>query len=255
MRKISFNDIYTESHLVVGTELYSHYHNPEMLIQYDSNYLQFHRMPTLQEFIEAATYLKEFHQKNGQKHVKFYFPENRKPSEELIQFFHHQSFEYGYLELYAIQPEQFPITDNHPDITIRIVSEVNFDDYLQVQYEQDLEFGEEFAKAKPALYRRHFQDETFMQIMSYYQGTAVGSLEVIIKEDTAEIDGLHVHQAFRKKGIAQRLQKFVMDQFPNKTIILVADGEDTPREMYIRQNYRYLGFQYEVQKVDLKKDE
>jgi hypothetical protein len=41
----------------------------------------------------------------------------------------------------------------------------------------------------------------------------------------------------------------VMDRFANNTIILVADGEDTPREMYQKQNYRYLGFRYEAQKV------
>jgi hypothetical protein len=32
-------------------------------------------------------------------------------------------------------------------------------------------------------------------------------------------------------------------------VILVADGEDTPRLMYQKQNYHCLGFRYEVQKV------
>ncbi len=35
----------------------------------------------------------------------------------------------------------------------------------------------------------------------------------------------------------------------NKTIILVADGEDTPREMYVGQNYQYYGFKYQFQNV------
>jgi len=41
-------------------------------------------------------------------------------------------------------------------------------------------------------------------------------------------------------------QKFVMEQFSDKTIILVADGEDTPREIYRRQNYQYYRFKYHV---------
>lgn len=40
-----------------------------------------------------------------------------------------------------------------------------------------------------------------------------------------------------------------MESFPEKTVILVADGEDTPREMYKKQNYQYHGFRYETQKV------
>ena len=88
-----------------------------------------------------------------------------------------------------------------------------------------------------------------MQIMAYYQGLPAGAVDVIIAEETAEIDGLSVKEAFQKKGIGSRLQRFVMDTFADKTIILVADGEDTPREMYQKQNYQYLGFQYEIQKV------
>ncbi|MGA5689718.1 GNAT family N-acetyltransferase [Cytobacillus pseudoceanisediminis] len=72
---------------------------------------------------------------------------------------------------------------------------------------------------------------------------------MIIKEYTAEIDGLMVHEDFQKKGIGRRLQKSVMDQFKDKTIILVADGEDTPKEMYRRQNYQYLGKQYNLLKI------
>ena len=44
------------------------------------------------------------------------------------------------------------------------------------------------------------------------------------------------------------MQRKIMDLFPNKTIILLADGEDTPREMYQRQNYQQQGFQYEALK-------
>ncbi|WP_264196134.1 hypothetical protein [Metabacillus niabensis] len=40
-----------------------------------------------------------------------------------------------------------------------------------------------------------------------------------------------------------------MESFPEKIVILVADGEDAPREMYKKQNYNYHGFIYETQKV------
>ena len=85
--------------------------------------------------------------------------------------------------------------------------------------------------------------------MSYFRGNISGSLDVIIGQDIAEIDELYVLEAYRNKGIASAMQQFIMNTFPDKTIIVLADGEDTPREMYIKQKYRYLAFQYEVQKV------
>nr|WP_262481838.1 GNAT family N-acetyltransferase [Bacillus sp. CH30_1T] len=99
------------------------------------------------------------------------------------------------------------------------------------------------------MHKRNFQNPRLMQLLAFYMGTPAGSVDVIVEDETAEIDGLVVHESFQKKGIASRLQQFVMRQFADKTVILVADGEDTPRLMYQKQNYRCLGFRYEVQKV------
>ncbi|WP_188457016.1 GNAT family N-acetyltransferase [Virgibacillus oceani] len=249
MENITFGDIYNPGQVVFENDRYKHIHYPEMLIRYDSNYIEFKMMPSVAEFIEAANYLTRFHRKYGQKHIKFYFPGNEKPSKELMNHFMKACYEVGYNELYAIQPKQFPNVTNHPDIDTQTVTDTNFQAFLELQYETDLEFGEEFANQKEDLHKRNFLDSHILQILATYKGIPAGSVDVIISEKTAEIDGLSVKEPFRKKGIASRLQKYVMDCFPDRTIILVADGEDTPREMYRRQNYHYLGFKYEVQMV------
>jgi GNAT superfamily N-acetyltransferase len=107
----------------------------------------------------------------------------------------------------------------------------------------------EFANAQRDAYQQEFQDPSKLQILSYFRGNISGSLDIIIGQNIAEIDGLYVLEAYRNKGIASAMQQFIMNTFPDKTIIVLADGEDTPREMYIKQKYRYLAFQYEVQKV------
>ena len=247
--QITFDLLYNEGHVIAENNLYQHIHFPEMLTRYDSNYLEFKKQPSLTDFKEAAHFLREFHKEKGQKHVKFYFPQDVKPSQELMDFFAQEGYEVGFNELYSISPDQFPPLNDNPDIEIKVVSDQDFDAYLEFQYQLDLEFGEEFAQQKIDLHKRHFQDENFLQLLGYYRGTPAGSVDVIIKSDTAEIDGLMVHETFQKKGIGSRLQECVMKQFPDKTVILVADGEDTPRLMYRRQNYRYGGFKYEVQKV------
>ncbi|GIO24032.1 GNAT family N-acetyltransferase [Oceanobacillus sp. J11TS1] len=121
--------------------------------------------------------------------------------------------------------------------------------YLELQYKNDLEFGSEFAKQKANLIKRQFEDRNIRQVLAFYKGTPAGYVELIISDGTVEIDNLTVEPSFRYKGIGSQLQKFAMDAFPNRTVILVADGEDTPREMYQKQNYKYCGFKYEAQKI------
>lgn len=249
MNSISFENIYTVGHVVFENDQYKHVHYTEMLVRYDSNFIEFKKLPSLEEFKEAASYLREYHLKNNQKHVKFYLPENEKPTGELINYFNDSGYEFGYNELYAIQPNQFPEINNHQEIEIQAVTEVNFEDFLALQYEQDLKFGEEFATQKITMHTGNFEDPNLLQFMAYYNGVPAGSVDVIIAKDTAEIDGLSVLEAYQKKGIGSRLQGFVMDEYHDKTVILVADGDDTPKEMYRKQGYQCLGFKYEVQKI------
>jgi GNAT superfamily N-acetyltransferase len=248
--KITFDNIFIHSHIAAENRLYKHYHFPEMLSRYDSNYIEFKIFPTLEELKEAEGYLQEFHRKNGQKHVKFKFPVNEKIPSELVNYLNQKNYDIGFLELYAIEPKQFPEVKDHPDIEVQIVTEQNLKAFLALQYQQDIVFGSHFANQKVELNKTIFEDPSFMQLLALYKGTPAGAVDVILSEDTVEIDNLGVDEAFQRKGIGSRLQKFVMDTFHDKTVILVADGQDTPKEMYKRQNYQYLGFQYYTQKVE-----
>lgn len=249
MKHITFEDIYILGKIEAENAQFKHYHYPEMLIRYDSNFIEFKTLPSINEFRAAENYLREFHLNRGQKHVKFCFPANIKPTEELIAYLTDRGYEIGFLELYAIQPKQFPPVRNNPDIDIQIVTDETMEVYLNLQYRHDLNYGNEFAKQKADLIRRQFEDQNIQQVLAFYKGSPAGYVDVIITSETVEIDNLTVDEMFRNKGIGSRLQKFVMESFPEKTVILVADGEDTPREMYRKQNYQYHGFKYEAQKI------
>lgn len=250
LMQITFENIYIHSHVVVENNLYKQFHFPEMLSRYDSNYIEFKTFPKLDEFKHAEGYLRDYHLRNGQKHVKFKFPVDEKIPVELVNYLNQEEYDIGFLELYAIQPIQFPEVKDNPDIEVQIVTEHNLKAFLTLQYLQDIVFGSNFANQKVELNKRIFEDPNFMQLLALYKGTPAGVVDVIISKDTAEIDNLGVDETFQKKGIGSKIQKFVMDTFEDKTVILVADGQDTPKEMYKRQNYQYLGYQYYTQKVD-----
>jgi GNAT superfamily N-acetyltransferase len=249
MEHITFDNTYHPGIVVFENDLYIHVHHPEMLLAYDNNFLKFKRTPTLFEFMEAEYYLRTFHLKHDQKHVKFYFSQNQQIPDELMAYLLQSQHQIGLLELYSIHPNQFPTVTEKHEITIQPVTIENIEIYLKLQYEQDQRFGHDYAVQKQGQYKRNFDDENYLQVMAYHNHLPAGSLNVIISQDTAEIDGFTVIESFQKKGIGSMLQRYVMDQFHDKTIILVANGHDTAREMYRRQNYQYQGFRYEVMKV------
>lgn len=253
MRKPTFQDIETIGHVISENERYRHYHYPEMLIRYDSNFIDFKEMPSLEEFKQAEAFLKDFHQKHNQTHLKFGFPENEKPGPVLLKFFDDNGYETGFMELYAIDPKDFPAQQKNPDIRVAEVTEDSLDDFIDLQYESDRENGGAFANEKVKLNKKQFAEAKYMKVLAHYKGEPAGTMNVILSKEFVEIDDLAVRETLRRKGIGGQLQQFVMDRFPNQTIILVADGEDTPREMYQRQNYKYFGFKYEVQRIDTAK--
>lgn len=249
MKQITFENIHIIGDITTENALYKHYHYPEMIVRYDSNFIAFKSIPTITEFDEAEKYLRAFHLDKGQNHVKFTFPQDRKLETELTTYLTGKGYDIGFIELYAIQPRNFPPVQDNNDIEIRVVTDANLAELLQLQYKSDVAFGTEFANQKIDLIKRHFKNPSIQQVLAFYKGKPAGYVYLIITNQTVEIDNLSVDEAFQRKGIGSQLQKFAMDSFPDKTVILVADGEDTPREMYTKQNYTYCGFTYEIQKV------
>ncbi|KGR81897.1 GNAT family N-acetyltransferase [Lysinibacillus odysseyi] len=248
MKTISFAQINRDGSIIAENELFAQYHTKEMLSRYDSNLLAFKRMPSLLELKEAEQLLHTHHKQYGQKHLKFIFPSNEKISEEVIEYLTNERYTIGFLELYSIEPTRFSARKN-PEVEVRFASEENLAAVLELNYKEDLQYGENFAKEKQEHLQRIFTFEDRYFVIAYVDGVPAGFLHLIEQPETVEIDNFFVPDSMQRKGIGSQMQQFVMDHFTEKTIILVADGEDTAREMYRKQNYDYLGFQYEALKV------
>jgi len=249
MNNITFEQIYILGHSINDNEIYQQYHYPEMLHRYDSNFIQWKKMPTLIQLKEIEQAFRTFHKANEQHHLKFIFPANEKISDEVTNYLKAENYEMGYLELYIIQPSAFTVAKK-VTIDIQFVTDSNVEDFLKLQYDEDLKYGEGFAKDKQHLLLRQFQERSKQQIIACYDGIPAGSAELIVRADTVEIDNIFVIKELQRKGIGGQIQRFVMDNYEHKTVILLADGEDTAREMYQKQNYVYQGFRFEVLKVE-----
>lgn len=249
MKTITFEQINRDGNVIADDALYRQYHTVDMLSRYDSNLIEFKRMPSLPEFKETEQKLHTLHRQHGQNHLKFKFPQDEKISDDIAAYLKSQGYSIGFLELYTIEPSHFS-TGKNPAVEVRIVTEEDLADALQLNYQEDLQYGINFAQEKQGHLQRIFALEDRYFIMAYVDGVPAGFLHVIEQPAMAEIDNFFVPEAVQRKGIGSQMQQFVMEHFADKTIILVADGEDTARDMYRRQNYKYKGFQYEALKVE-----
>ena len=246
---MNFQSINQYGNIIDNNELFTQYHDSQMPIKYDSNYISFREVPTLAEFIEVETYLKRYHQGFNQNHLKFTIPGEKTLPKELESYLTNLEYSIGTLEMYKVNPSNFK--GNRSDNTnIQYVTEYNWELFAQMQFNEDLRFGQGFAMAKQPFLKRVAQLSKWRAIMVYdEENQPVGSLELIISEDTVEIDNLFIVEHKQKQGYGTQLQAFVMNAFPTKTVILVADGDDTPKEMYKRQGYEFVDRVFEILKV------
>lgn len=251
MLNLSFQHIHIFAQLERQTELYKHYQLDEVKERYDSNFIEFVRMPSLSEMQAAIAYLKQIHIQSERNFLKVVFPQDQEISHELREYFDANDYQISTLEMYAIQPNIFSKASVQSDVTVSFVSDDTLEGYLAIHYEDALPWGESYARAKRAMLQKDYDLKRKAQVVAVLNGEVIGSVDVIISEQLAEIDSLYVLPAHQRKGVGTKLQQFVMQQFSDKTIILVADGEDTPREMYIKQGYTYIGKQYNALKTSL----
>lgn len=249
--KLSFEDIHIFAKLERETDLYKHYQLDEVKDRYDSNFIEFNWVPMLSEMQVALAYLRQVHRGSGRHFLKVVFPQDHEIPYDVRQFLLDQQYEIGILEMYAIKPNIFSRAPLQPEVLISFVTDATLNGYLEIHYEDSLEWGASYARAKREMLLKDFQLQRKKQIVAVRHGEVVGSVDVIESQDVVEIDSLYVLPDYQKRGIGTKLQQFVMKHFAEKTIILVADGEDTPREMYTKQGYCYIGKQYSALKTSL----
>jgi GNAT superfamily N-acetyltransferase len=250
--KLSFRDIFVFADLKKETNVFKHFSLDEVKDRYDSNFIEFKVMPSLRQFQEAEAYLKLFHHNRGQKFLKFVFPQDIILPIELIQYVKRQGYEMNYNEMYTIRPNVFLKDTTNPNVKVEYVTKETLPQYLALHYEDALQWGEKYAFDKRKMQIRDFKEQRKKQIIAIQNGEVIGSIDIIVKEHTVELDHFYVLPTYQRQGVGSSIQQFVMNEFVDKIMILVTDGQDTAREMYIKQGYCYIGKQYSILKTSIK---
>lgn len=242
---MNFDDTYIDAPLYAEDALVKHFYDAALPSRYGSNFMVFKHMPSLEEFKHYEQQQKAFHTLHNMTHRRFLFPENEAFTTDVAQYITAQHYDVGSLELYAMLPIEFHGRLNE-EVVVQYVDNTLFDAYLAFQYTIDLEHGEAFAAEKQQLFKQQFYESHVMFVAALIDGVIVGTLTLFETPDTIELDSFVVAHAFQRRGIGSTMQHFVMTNHTTQTILLVADGDDTLREMYQKQGYHYCAARHEI---------
>lgn len=227
------------------------YLTPQEPLTYYTNKWVYHEMPTFETWLKHVDTQTKAHLKQGSHHLAFTFPENTKLDTTFRTYFERENFEVVLLEMYAI--EAHALAGEMPsDLDIRWVDIYHLDDYLKICRYFSLDYGKDYADEVVKTLRQQFEGATNVKrVIAYKDAQPVGTLDMIESEDTIEIDSFGVIKEMRGQGIGRAMQAFVANYAQNKPMILIADGEDTAKEMYIKQGYTLISYCYSVVKENI----
>ena len=249
MMSVRFDNLYTLGKVVYTTDTFEHQHFSDFLDMYDANFINFKQPVSLAEFKEAEHYLKEFHQKTEQEHLKFKFLENTTISEELQTYLQQEGYELEPEELFKLNKLNFPTLTPSTEIEIKLVTSSELEDLLALRFDLNKEYGVDYAHKKNDLIKEQVEANSIQFLIAYFKQRPAGCVNLISSEDTLEIDDLYVHEDFRNKRIASFLQATAIEMSQDKEVILLAAAEDTPRKMYLKQGYELQSHRLDIFKL------
>jgi GNAT superfamily N-acetyltransferase len=121
---------------------------------------------------------------------------------------------------------------------------------MDINRQEDLNINAKYAEHFEAYYRYQLQSDKVTGYLAYLNENVVGSMLLISTDNFLEIDNLLTVSEFRKTGVASTLINHVkkLGLTENKRIILTADAEDYPKDIYLKMGFNILSSQIEIQK-------
>jgi len=251
IKLVSFDNIEHNTALTSENEYFKQFYNENALFKYDSNFFQLKYQPTLVEFELIENMHIDFSEKVGLDHVKFLWPENKGFTLEIIHYFEQIGYKLEMLNLYSILPDEFVPSRTNSNTKVIQVTEKSLAAFKMINYTEDLTIDKDYAENMNPFYEKLFALDNYLFLMAYLNDEPVGSVILIESDCCIEIDDLFVVKEYRNQGIGTEIQKSVMElaKQKQKKVILVADAEDTPKNMYEKQGYEYVSYQVGAQYV------
>ena len=251
--RLSFSNIQNFAEIIEDNEFFNQYANEDLPDRYDSNYVLLHYSPTLPEFSVIEQIQKDFvfYENDQQKHLKFKWPEDTGVMVDLFDYLNQENYKIGKEVLMCALPHTIDIGKIDPSVKCEIISKEKLDDFLTLNYKDDLTVSQDFADFSKTVYQYQFDQPNTDFVLVTVNNQAVASLLMHTSDDYIEIDHVLTDVEYRKQGIASHMIHFIMNQWNKneKPLILVTDAEDTPKKLYEKLGFEIISSQISIEKV------
>lgn len=246
----SFINIEKYSAIVEDNELFSQYTNEEIPSQLSANFMLLKFSPVLSEFKLLEKMHLDYQRFIEQPHLKITWPENLGLSPEVLDYLDQENYRIGMLNLYWITAKELIAKPWNPQLQLKEVTPASLPEFLSLNFEEDLTYGEDFARNKQLVYRHQYQRPGVAFYLGSIEDTPVASFICNTSDDYVEVDHLLTAHKFRKQQIAQTVLYYIVEKASknDKTLILVADAEDSVKDMYEKLGFQLAGFQISAEK-------
>lgn len=250
MVNITLSDIFQPGNVYVEDAYKTIYLTPQMPLIFDANKWVYKQMPSIQQWKADIATQTDFHKQQNSNHLTFTFPENVALDQQWLGLISQEQFELGLMELYAIEPQKFKKYIDS-EVEVKVVDAHTIDDYISVHSQFAAPYGEGYVKESTNMIKNQYINDAKTRLIAYRQGVPAGILDLIIDETTVEIDGFGVLTCYQRQGVGSVMQNFAAELAMPKPLILIADGEDSAKDMYVKQGYVFISFCYHIVKEDI----
>lgn len=252
MQTFTFDNMFTLADTYDETELYYFIGNQKVPSMYSNNKIVLDFVPTAEELDILEDNFLDYAYDLNLAYYSFVLPMNQPLAPDLFASIGEVGYEISLTKLMVLDPADFKGTTKAKDtygdrLILKEVDSSIEQDYFNFNqvFDKAIDDSGQFAAQKLNYYPWFLAENNTTALAVYIDDKLVAITDIIRLAHAYEIDNFQVLDDYQRQGIGSLIQQWVCDKAlaEGKMVILAADADDTPYDMYIKQGYQDQGMQ------------
>lgn len=252
MQAFTFDNMFTLADTYDETELYYFIGNRKVPSMYSNNKIVLDFVPTAEELDILEDNFLDYAYDLNLAYYSFVLPMNQPLAPDLFASIGEVGYEISLTKLMVLDPSDFKATTKAKDtygdrLVLKEVDPSIEQDYFNFNqvFDKAIDDSGQFATQKLNYYPWFLAENNTTALAVYIDDKLVAITDIIRLAHAYEIDNFQVLDDYQRQGIGSLIQQWVCNKAlaEGKMVILSADADDTPYDMYVKQGYQDQGMQ------------
>ncbi|MFV8261148.1 GNAT family N-acetyltransferase [Aerococcus viridans] len=252
MQAFTFDNMFTLADTYDETELYYFIGNRKVPSMYSNNKIVLDFVPTAEELDILEDNFLDYAYDLNLAYYSFVLPMNQPLAPDLFTSIGEVGYEISLTKLMVLDPADFKATTKAKDtygdrLVLKEVDSSIEQDYFNFNqvFDKSIDDSGQFAAQKLNYYPWFLAENNTTALAVYIDDKLVAITDIIRLAHAYEIDNFQVLDNYQRQGIGSMIQQWVCDKAlaEGKMVVLEADADDTPYDMYVKQGYQDQGMQ------------